>query len=329
MIGERLQQVTRRLGAGALLVVGGVHLDQYLGGYSEIDTIGALFMLNVVSATVLAIGLLVPLERLVHRWGSAIVALCALGGVAVAGSSFAMLMIAERRPLFGFMEPGFDPGAIALSRISEVMTVVLLGTFLLGRAARGRSRTPSPSDDSTGTRSPVGRDDRVTMRLAMAPVLAVAALALAACGGGGTDNSTTAPAAGAEGATVAVADVAGQSVLVDASSDPLYTSEQESDGEPLCTSDGCLAFWEPLTAVGDMPTGEVAGGTIGEVTRPDGSVQVTFDGRPLYTFTQDEPGQVNGDGLSDTFDGQTLTWHVVTVDGSTDSGPATGGGYDY
>ncbi|MGH8826882.1 MAG: COG4315 family predicted lipoprotein [Jiangellaceae bacterium] len=329
MTGERLQQVTRQLGAGALLVVGGVHLDQYLGGYSEIDTIGVLFMLNVISATVLAIGLLLPVERLVRRWGSAIAVLSALGGVVVAGSSLVMLMMAERRPLFGFMEPGFDPGAIALSRISEVTTVVLLGTFLLSRAASGRSGAPKHSDDAAGTRPHVGDDDRIPMRMAVTGVLAVAALALAACGGDGTDDSTAVPAAGTDGATVAVAEIDGQNVLVDANGDALYVSDEEADGEPLCISDGCVAFWEPLTTDGDAPTGEVPDGTLGEVTRPDGSVQVTLDKRPLYSFAEDEPGQVNGDGLSDSFDGQTLTWHVATADGSTGSGPATGGGYGY
>jgi predicted lipoprotein with Yx(FWY)xxD motif len=126
-----------------------------------------------------------------------------------------------------------------------------------------------------------------------------------------------------------VAEIDGQNVLVDANGDALYVSDEEADGEPLCISDGCVAFWEPLTTDGDAPTGEVPDGTLGEVTRPDGSVQVTLDERPLYSFTQDQPGQVNGDGLSDTFDGQTLTWHVVTADGSTGSGPATGGGYGY
>src|SRR3546814_5910030 len=87
-----------------------------------------------------------------------------------------MLMIAERRPLFGFTEPGFDPGAIALARISEVATVVLLGTFLLSRVASIRFSARNRSADAAGTRPHAGDDDRVSMRLAVTGGLAVAAI---------------------------------------------------------------------------------------------------------------------------------------------------------
>jgi hypothetical protein len=43
------------------------------------------------------------------------------------------LLIAERRPLFGFMEPGYNPHAIRASQVSEIATVVLLGVFLVVR----------------------------------------------------------------------------------------------------------------------------------------------------------------------------------------------------
>ena len=48
--------------------------------------------------------------------------------------------------------------------------------------------------------------------------------------------------------------------------------------------------------------------------RPDGSQQVTFEGRRLYSFTQEGPGQASGDGLSDSFGGQPFTWHAAFVD---------------
>jgi predicted lipoprotein with Yx(FWY)xxD motif len=157
----------------------------------------------------------------------------------------------------------------------------------------------------------------------------VAALVLAACGGGddGSDSATAAaPPTGAE--TVAVEDLGDAgSVLVDSTGQALYTSDQEADGGVLCT-DGCESFWTPLTIDGGNPDGSVPG-ELDVVKRPDGSNQVTYDGVPLYSFTEEGPGEVTGDGFVDAFDGREFTWNVVAVDGgngspapsSDDSGP--------
>jgi hypothetical protein len=126
----------RVLGALSLLAVGAVHLQQYLELYSDIPTIGTLFLLNFVGATVTGLGLLAPLERLRGPLGCALVTLLALAGVAQAATAFVFLYISERTPLFGFTEPGYDPAAILTARISEAATVVLLGAFLAARLLR-------------------------------------------------------------------------------------------------------------------------------------------------------------------------------------------------
>jgi hypothetical protein len=82
------------------------------------------------------LGLLAPVERLVGRRGVTAVALLALGGVALAATAFVSLLVSERTPLFGFMEPGYDPPAIMASRVAELVTVGLLGSFLIARLAR-------------------------------------------------------------------------------------------------------------------------------------------------------------------------------------------------
>src|SRR3954463_3160177 len=74
----------RFMGALSLLAVGAVHLQQYEYLYSAIPTIGTLFLLNFAGATVIGLGLLVPLERLLGRWGGPAVSLLALGGAAQA-----------------------------------------------------------------------------------------------------------------------------------------------------------------------------------------------------------------------------------------------------
>jgi predicted lipoprotein with Yx(FWY)xxD motif len=166
----------------------------------------------------------------------------------------------------------------------------------------------------------------------MKKVLLVAAivpvLALAACGGGsGGSSSGMAAASGAGGQTVAVKALgnAGR-VLVDSNGRALYTNDQEANGMVLCTG-GCESFWKPLTINGQKPEGSVPG-TLGVVKRPDGTSQVTYNGKPLYSFTQEGPGQVTGDGFHDAFGGQQFTWHVASVSGggSSSSASSNGGG---
>lgn len=123
----------RLLGALALLAVGAVHLQQYEYLYSAIPTIGTLFLLNFAGATLIGLGLLAPLERLLGRLGGAAVALLALGGAVQAATAFVFLLISERTPLFGFMEPGYDPPALMASRVAELVTVGLLGSYLVSR----------------------------------------------------------------------------------------------------------------------------------------------------------------------------------------------------
>jgi hypothetical protein len=128
--------VARVLGALTLLAVGIVHLQQYFELYSEIPTIGTLFVLNFIGAAVVGVGLLAPLDRLGSR-GRVAQTLLAVAGIAQAATAFVFLFISERTPLFGFQEPGYDPSAIMASRIAEVAAVVFLGAFLASRF-RGR-----------------------------------------------------------------------------------------------------------------------------------------------------------------------------------------------
>jgi hypothetical protein len=131
----------RALGALATFAVGAVHLQQYFKLYSEVPTIGTLFVLNFAGATVIGVALLAPVERLAGRLGGTALALLVLGGLVLAATAFVSLFVAERTPLFGFMEPGYDPAGIAASRVAEVATVVLLGAY---STARFLFRVPMP-----------------------------------------------------------------------------------------------------------------------------------------------------------------------------------------
>ncbi|HEX4467531.1 MAG TPA: hypothetical protein VH025_10115 [Solirubrobacteraceae bacterium] len=122
----------RICGAVALLGMGAVHLQQYIGAeYSELPTIGTLFVLNFAGAVVLAAGLTLPVGRLARAAGDRLVSLFALAGAAMAAASIAFLLVSEQTQLFGFMEDGYGtPVVIALA--SEGAAVLLLGAYLLG-----------------------------------------------------------------------------------------------------------------------------------------------------------------------------------------------------
>jgi hypothetical protein len=142
----------RGIGALSLLAVGAVHLHQYEDLYSAIPTIGTLFLVNFVAATVAGVGLLLPLEHVWRRGGAWVVAGLALGGIGLSAVSYVFLLIAERRPLFGFMEPGYNPEAIRASQVSEIVAVALLGLFLVVRFLPLSWRGRQPAINSLPTR---------------------------------------------------------------------------------------------------------------------------------------------------------------------------------
>jgi predicted lipoprotein with Yx(FWY)xxD motif len=160
-------------------------------------------------------------------------------------------------------------------------------------------------------------------RLLLPGAALAASLALAACGGGG-DSSGSATTAGGATTTVSVKSIDGiGDVLVDSAGKALYASDVEAGGKVMCTG-GCTSFWKPLTVGSAKPTAAGDVGKLGVAKRPDGSKQVTVNGKLLYTFSQDQPGKVDGNGFADDFDGHHFTWSAVLAGGGTAS--SSGGG---
>lgn len=147
------------------------------------------------------------------------------------------------------------------------------------------------------------------------------ALALAACGGGGSGGGApTATGSNTGSNTVAVRQLSGVgTVLVDHAGKALYSSDLEASGKIVCDA-SCNAFWKPLTLSAGHPTATTGAGKLGVITRPDGSRQVTVNGKPLYTFAEDSPGKATGNGFRDDFGGHHFTWSVVRAGGTTSSG---------
>ena len=163
-------------------------------------------------------------------------------------------------------------------------------------------------------------------------LIALAAAALTACGSSSQQAQTSAAASPAGTQTVSLAKVSGVGqVLVDSKGFALYSPKQDSASMIRCTG-SCTSIWVPLTVKGTPTADSSVAGKIGTVMRPDGRKQVTFNGKPLYTFVEDSsPKMVNGNGASDQFGGVHFNWKVASV-GSTrtpSSGGSGGGYYNY
>lgn len=152
-----------------------------------------------------------------------------------------------------------------------------------------------------------------------------ASLLIAACGSSSSSN-TTSSAAGTQAAQTSSSPSSAVlvksssnslgTILVDSQGMTLYHLSGEQNGKFICTSTACLGVWHPLIASSSgTPSGEV--GSLGTVKRPEGTMQVTYKGEPLYTFTGDQQsGETKGQGIKDVG-----TWSVVTT--SSNSKPAT------
>jgi predicted lipoprotein with Yx(FWY)xxD motif len=166
-------------------------------------------------------------------------------------------------------------------------------------------------------------------RRVVATVLLLLVLGVAGCGGGSSSSSTTSTAAkttstpappkpppNAEEGTVFVslgsAKGLGQ-VLVDSEGHTLYAFSGDH-GESVACAGACAKAWPPLLdeTGKPQPSNGTAAARLGTLKRPDGTTQVTYGGRPLYTFTGDKtPGDANGNGQS-AFGG---TWTTLKGNG--------------
>jgi predicted lipoprotein with Yx(FWY)xxD motif len=103
-------------------------------------------------------------------------------------------------------------------------------------------------------------------------------------------------------------------ILVDETGRTLYAFTKDTKDTSTCY-DKCEAAWPPLLET-DKPTlGDgVDASMLGTTTRKDGSIQVTYNGMPLYYFFKDAaPGDTNGEGVGNV-------WYVVAPDGNVNKG---------
>src|SRR5271154_6666117 len=159
--------------------------------------------------------------------------------------------------------------------------------------------------------------------------LATLALALTACASSSSSSSsaaTSAPAAGASsaaassapaasgGGTVNMTTIKGTAVLTNSAGKTLYWFAPDTSTTSKCTG-SCATYWPPVT--GPVTAGSGVTGTLGTITRSDGTTQATYDGHPLYTYAADSaPGQAKGNGVNESGG----LWYEMTASGALPAG---------
>ena len=260
------------VGAALLVASGAIHLDLYLTGYRSIPTIGPLFLLQVITAFALAVAIPVTGSWLVAAAGAAF-ALSTLGGY----------LLSLWVGLFGFTEVRTTAGIVA-----GIIDVAAFATLALAAAP--------------------GLPARLNLgRWLLPAVSAASVVALGLLFAAAATPKTQPVAAGAD--VLEARTVAGVNLLTNAEGLTLYWFAPDSTTKSVCYG-SCAAYWPPVT--GTPSAGPGVTGTLGTISRTDGTTQATYDGHPLYTYIGDSaPGQASGNNLN--LNGG--LWHDVPVAG--------------
>lgn len=81
----------------------------------------------------------------------------------------------------------------------------------------------------------------------------------------------------------------------------IFLSDTPNSGESTCY-DKCEENWPIFTAEGDLSLPDGVPGELGSITRTDGTMQVTYNGWPLYYFVKDEaPGDTTGQDVGEVW----------------------------
>jgi predicted lipoprotein with Yx(FWY)xxD motif len=292
----RTQRLILRLpAAGLLAATGAIHLDLYLTGYRTIPTIGWLFLLQVISAFLLAAAVLVS--------GSRLVALAAAG---FAIATLAGYLLSIWVGLFGFKEVRTTAGIVA--GVIEIVSFALLA-FLAATPAAAPAAGHS-AGAGAAARSPLLARLQAGVPGAAPAVAAVAVIAavlliVAVAGAGGGSSSTAAPS----GSALKTEVVGGVTVLANAKGFTLYSFAPDTPTKSVCNG-SCAAYWPPVA--GKPAAGSGVTGQIGTIKRANGAIQATYNGHPLYTYIGDNaPGKASGNNVN--LNGG--LWRVVPVSG--------------
>ena len=153
-----------------------------------------------------------------------------------------------------------------------------------------------------------------------------ASTAPSAAAAASTAPSAAASSAGGETYTVAVANGTVGAYLTGEDGKTLYIFTPDSANTSTCT-DTCAQTWPPFTVAADdtLAAGTGVTGKLTTFARPDGTMQVAYNGVPLYYFAADaKAGDTTGQGKFGK-------WFVASPTGNTPAASAapssSAGGY--
>ena len=203
--------------------------------------------------------------------------------------------------LFGFKEVRTTAGITA-----GVIEVAAFATLTLAAVLAG------PAGQAEAPVSPVTRmlaRRQAAKSMVIAAVGAVSVLALVLLGVATASTGPPPATAAGAGVTLKAATIGGASVLTNADGLTLYWFAPDTPASSKCTG-SCAIYWPPVT--GSPKAGPGVTGRLGTIKRPEGALQATYDGHPLYTYIGDSgPGQARGNNL--TLNGG--LWYEVPVSG--------------
>jgi predicted lipoprotein with Yx(FWY)xxD motif len=115
------------------------------------------------------------------------------------------------------------------------------------------------------------------------------------------------------GATVNLQKTKLGSILVNSKGHTLYLFKKDTNGKSSCSA-SCAKLWPPLLSRGKPTAGSgVKASLLGRTRRSNGSLQVTYNKHPLYSYTLDtKAGQTKGEGVL-AFGAR---WYAVSAKGT-------------
>lgn len=108
-------------------------------------------------------------------------------------------------------------------------------------------------------------------------------------------------------------------IVVDGKGMSVYYFDKDTanTGKSTCNA-GCSSLWPAVKAASSSPGVSGVTGKVGSITRDDGTMQATVNGRPVYTYSKDAAaGDVKGQGVGGI-------WWAVAPDGDKVSGAMSG-----